>query len=86
MQGSDPSAYEMIQKIHTLQRRLIKKTEEVIEGREAITLLISGLTELCVVYCNPLSCTTTGVLGSRSSSMLDPLHCQVLTPRKTAAV
>ena len=28
-QGSDPSTYEMIQKIHTLQRRLIQKTEEV---------------------------------------------------------
>ena len=46
MQGSDPSAYEMIQKIHTLQRRLIKKTEEVIERliMQCImyTLLIQG--------------------------------------------
>lgn len=30
LEGSDPSTYEMIQKIHTLQRRLIGKTEEVI--------------------------------------------------------
>ncbi len=30
LEGSDPSTYEMIQKIHTLQRRLIQKTEEVI--------------------------------------------------------
>lgn len=30
-QGSDPSTYEMIQKIQTLQRRLIQKTEEVVE-------------------------------------------------------
>ena len=30
-QGSDPSTYEMIQKIHTLQKRLISKTEEVVE-------------------------------------------------------
>ena len=30
-QGSDPSTYEMIQKIHTLQKRLIQKTEEVVE-------------------------------------------------------
>ena len=29
-QGSDPSTYEMVQKIHTLQRKLIQKTEEVI--------------------------------------------------------
>uniref|UniRef100_A0A0B6ZHL9 Cilia- and flagella-associated protein 58 central coiled coil domain-containing protein n=1 Tax=Arion vulgaris TaxID=1028688 RepID=A0A0B6ZHL9_9EUPU len=31
LEGSDPSTYEMIQKIHTLQKRLIKKTEEVVE-------------------------------------------------------
>ena len=29
LEGSDPSAYEMIQKIQTLQKRLIAKTEEV---------------------------------------------------------
>lgn len=29
LQGSDPSTYEMIQKIQTLQKRLISKTEEV---------------------------------------------------------
>ncbi|CAB3985257.1 Hypothetical predicted protein [Paramuricea clavata] len=29
LEGSDPSTYEMIQKIQTLQRRLIQKTEEV---------------------------------------------------------
>jgi chromosome segregation ATPase len=31
LEGSDPTAYEMIQKIQTLQRRLITKTEEVVE-------------------------------------------------------
>merc|ERR1712150_307035 len=31
LEGSDPSTYEMIQKIQTIQRRLIKKTEEVVE-------------------------------------------------------
>ncbi|KAL3864718.1 hypothetical protein ACJMK2_006491 [Sinanodonta woodiana] len=31
LEGSDPSTYEMIQKIHTLQKRLISKTEEVVE-------------------------------------------------------
>lgn len=29
LEGSDPSTYEMIQKIQTLQKRLIAKTEEV---------------------------------------------------------
>ena len=31
LEGSDPSTYEMVQKIHTLQRRLIQKTQEVRE-------------------------------------------------------
>lgn len=31
LEGSDPGTYEMIQKIQTLQKRLIKKTEEVVE-------------------------------------------------------
>jgi predicted RNase H-like nuclease (RuvC/YqgF family) len=31
LEGSDPAAYEMIQKIQTLQKRLISKTEEVVE-------------------------------------------------------
>merc|ERR1711990_1415579 len=31
LEGSDPATYEMIQKIQTLQKRLISKTEEVIE-------------------------------------------------------
>lgn len=35
LSGTDPETWEMIQKIHTLQRRLIKKTEEVVE-RDAL--------------------------------------------------
>ncbi|XP_038613466.1 cilia- and flagella-associated protein 58 [Tachyglossus aculeatus] len=31
LEASDPSTFELIQKIHTLQRRLISKTEEVVE-------------------------------------------------------
>lgn len=31
MQASDPNTYELIQKIHALQKRLISKTEEVVE-------------------------------------------------------
>ena len=29
LEGSDPTTFEMIQKIHMLQKRLISKTEEV---------------------------------------------------------
>ena len=35
LQGTDPDTWEMLQKIHTLQKRLIKKTEEVVE-RDAL--------------------------------------------------
>lgn len=42
-QGSDPSTYEMIQKIHTLQRRLIQKTEEV------------GMTIFKLIFISPLN-------------------------------
>ena len=31
LEGSDPATYEMVQKIQTLQRRLIRKTEECVE-------------------------------------------------------
>jgi predicted RNase H-like nuclease (RuvC/YqgF family) len=31
LEGSDPASYEMIQKIQTSQRKLIKKTEELVE-------------------------------------------------------
>lgn len=31
LEGSDPATYELLQKIQTLQRRLIQKTEEVVE-------------------------------------------------------
>jgi len=36
LEGSDPSTYEMIQKIQTLQRRLISKTEEVVSKEMSI--------------------------------------------------
>ena len=31
LEGSDPAQLEMIQKVQTLQKRLIQKTEEVVE-------------------------------------------------------
>ena len=36
LEGSDPTTYEMIQKVQLLQRRLIGKTEEVMEKDLAI--------------------------------------------------
>jgi hypothetical protein len=31
LQGTDPDTWDMVTKIQTLQKRLIKKTEEVVE-------------------------------------------------------
>jgi len=38
LEGSDPATYEMIQKIQTLQKRLISKTEEVKNKNTSICL------------------------------------------------
>lgn len=40
-QASDPSTYELIQKIHTLQKRLISKTEEVVEKELLLQVVLS---------------------------------------------
>ena len=40
LEGSDPATYEMIQKIQTLQRRLIAKTEEVVRLATTRTMKI----------------------------------------------
>jgi hypothetical protein len=45
LEGSDPSMFEMIQKIQTLQKRLISKTEEAVEK----DLLIQEKEKLYVV-------------------------------------
>ncbi len=42
LEGSDPSTYEMIQKVQTLQKRLITKTEEVVEKDLLIQVLGGG--------------------------------------------
>lgn len=46
-QASDPSTFELIQKIHTLQKRLISKTEEVVEKELLLQVAFSfsGLSE-----------------------------------------
>jgi chromosome segregation ATPase len=36
LEGSDPAMYELIQKVRTLQKRLIKKTEEVVKKDDEI--------------------------------------------------
>jgi hypothetical protein len=42
LEGSDPSTYEMIQKIQILQKRLIGKTEEVVEKDLLIQVIRAG--------------------------------------------
>lgn len=46
-QASDPSTFELIQKIHTLQKHLISKTEEVVEKELLlqVAFLFSVVTE-----------------------------------------
>lgn len=41
-QASDPSTFELIQKIHTLQKRLISKTEEVVEKELLLQVAFSS--------------------------------------------
>ena len=48
LEGSDPSTYEMIQKIQTLQKRLIAKTEEVVEKDLLIQVAAKEKTQFCV--------------------------------------
>lgn len=36
LEGSDPTTFELIRKVQTLQKRLIAKTEEVVEKNLAI--------------------------------------------------
>ncbi|KAH0623769.1 hypothetical protein JD844_006885 [Phrynosoma platyrhinos] len=54
LEASDPSTYELIQKIHTLQKRLISKTEEVVE-KELLLQCLSTSLPLLEVKVNPLS-------------------------------
>ncbi|KAM7537507.1 hypothetical protein Aperf_G00000075879 [Anoplocephala perfoliata] len=46
LEGSDPSTFEMIRKIHTLQKRLIGKTEEVLQKEIQIQKKESKYVEL----------------------------------------
>ena len=59
LQGSDPSTYEMIQKIQTLQRRLIQKTEEV----SNVWLFSCCCCCCCCLLWNKRSCRTDLLLA-----------------------
>lgn len=45
LEGSDPGTLEMIQKIQTLQKRLIAKTEEVFLSQ--LSVLLTKIVTLC---------------------------------------
>ena len=40
LEGSDPKRYELVQKVHTLQSRLIAKTEEVKSKSKVIIIVV----------------------------------------------
>lgn len=51
LEGSDPATYELIQKVQILQKKLISKTEEVVEKALLIQekeKLYEGVSILCV--------------------------------------
>jgi hypothetical protein len=50
LEGSDPSTYEMIQKIQTLQKRLISKTEEAVEKDLLIQVNQRGICAMPVAF------------------------------------
>ncbi|XP_023571263.1 cilia- and flagella-associated protein 58 [Octodon degus] len=47
LEASDPSSFELIQKIHALQKRLISKTEEVVEKELLLQVLGAALARAC---------------------------------------
>lgn len=61
-QASDPSTFELIQKIHTLQKRLISKTEEVVEKELLLQVAFSFSVLIEQAYC--LSTTISRTLFS----------------------
>jgi hypothetical protein len=68
LEGSDPATFELIQKIQTLQRRLISKTEEVVEKSVVIQekeklyqeLKVSEIEKVAIVDCCFLVLGLTG--------------------------
>lgn len=75
-QASDPSTFQLIQKIHTLQKRLISKTEEVVEKELLLQVAfpLSVLTEQAHFLSTAIS--KTGFFRIRYLAML---HTPFLT-------
>lgn len=69
LEGSDPTTFEMIQKIHTLQKRLISKTEEVLVGRVHSTQWRAAWTAAVIIeHRKPI------LLQTSSASLIQSSH------------
>lgn len=68
LEGSDPSTYEMIQKIQTLQKRLISKTEEVVE-KDLLIQVPVFICPSCLVDCHRAHSCTVIHRRKRSSTL-----------------
>ena len=80
-QGSDPSTYEMIQKIQTLQKRLIQKTEEV---KRTMDIYNAWHTPHILVYSNTfpsLTCSMYVALCDMYTNQYTPRSPSSYTPR-----
>ena len=81
-QGSDPSTYEMIQKIQTLQKRLIQKTEEV---KRTMDIYNAWHTPHILVYSNTfpsLTCSMYVALCDMYTNQYTPRSPSSCTPRR----
>mmetsp|Transcript_91586 Transcript_91586/g.261781 ORF Transcript_91586/g.261781 Transcript_91586/m.261781 type:complete len:496 (-) Transcript_91586:243-1730(-) len=67
LEGSDPATYEMIQKIQTLQKRLIAKTEEV-------TLTLSLILTVTITLTQPFPLTLPCTIYHNSDHDTHPNH------------
>lgn len=90
LEGSDPTTFEMIQKIHTLQKRLISKTEEVcnrviITNDRLFTLVASTKQvrlRLSWCWCNRIAFEKSTVLQTNDMDIHTPrTHSQPLRRR-----
>lgn len=84
-QASDPTTYELIEKIHTLQKRLISKTEEVVEKELLLQVAfsLSVLTEQARFLSNPRSGTVfLGLFGRVACPIFNCRWQQQLTHRE----
>jgi len=71
LEGSDPSTYEMIQKIQTLQKRLIGRTEEVVEKDLLIQVMNGSCDKLMTVHKLTGNPATAAIGWTSARSSLD---------------